>query len=73
LKAIEAVGGEALPPLADGMAVAVQFVGDLLVGWPILVGGVEDKAAAKGQGLGRGPGPDEGLELLALLRRENDA
>jgi hypothetical protein len=73
LQASEAVGGEAFPPVADGMAVAVQFVGDLLIGRPVVAGGVEDQAAAKGQGLGRGPGGDEGLELLARLRGENDA
>jgi hypothetical protein len=73
LKALEAVGGEALSPLADGMAVAAQFVGDLLIGRPVVAGGVEDEAAAKGHGLGRGPGADEGSELLALVRGENDA
>jgi hypothetical protein len=69
----QAVGDEALAPLADGMAVAAQFVGDLLVGRPILAGRVENKAAAKGQGLGRGPGGAEGLELLALVGGEYDA
>jgi hypothetical protein len=73
LQAVEAVGGEAFPPLADGMAVAVQFVGDLLVGRSVVAGGVEDEAAAKGQGLRRGAGGDEGLELLALGRGEYQA
>lgn len=73
MQAVEAVGGEALPPLADGMAVAAQCGSDLLVSRPVVAGGVEDEAAAKGQGLGRGPGGDEGLELLPRLRGENDA
>jgi hypothetical protein len=55
------------------MAVTAQFVGDLLVGRSVVAGGVEDEAAAKGQGLGCGAGGDEGLQLLALGRGEHDA
>jgi len=55
------------------MAVAAQFVGDLLVGRPIRAGRVEDEATTKGQGLGRGPGGNESLELLAFVRGKHDA
>jgi hypothetical protein len=55
------------------MAITSQFAGDLLVGRPIVACGVEDKAAAEGQGLGRGAGADEGFELLTLVGGENDA
>jgi len=68
VQAVEAVRGEALAPLADGVAVAAQFVGDLLVGRPVVLGSAEDEAAAKGQGLRGGPGAEEGLESVARLR-----
>ena len=73
LEASQAVVGEAFAPLADGMAVAVQFVGDLLVGGSILLGRTEDETTAKGQGLRRGPSPEEGFQLLACLRGEQNA
>jgi hypothetical protein len=73
LQALKAVGDKTLAPLADGVAVARQLVGDLLVGGPVVACGGEDKAAAEGQGLGRGAGADEGFELLALFWSEHDA
>jgi hypothetical protein len=57
LQAGEAVGGEALAPQADCVAVAVQFGGDLLVRGAVVVRGPQDEAAAEGEGLGRGTGP----------------
>ena len=71
-EAAQAVGGEALAPLADGVAVAVEFGGDGLVGGPVRGRGPEDEAAAQGQGLGGGAGPDQGFELLAGLRGEHE-
>jgi hypothetical protein len=63
---------EAFPPLADGVSVAVQLLGDLLVGRVLVGRGVEDEATAKGQGLGRGTSADQGLELLAQVRGQDD-
>jgi hypothetical protein len=39
LQAAEAVFQEAVPPLTDRMAVAVQFRGDLQVGGIVAIGG----------------------------------
>ena len=61
------MGDEAFAPLADGVAVAVQFGGDVLVGRVVRLGGAQDDAAAEGQGLGRGAGADEGFELAAQV------
>lgn len=48
------------------MAVATEFVGDVAVAGAVVLGGAQDKAAAKGQGLrGRG-GVTEALERPAL-------
>jgi hypothetical protein len=65
LKSLQASGHEAFAPLADGMAVAVEFGGDLLVGRVVRPGGVQHDAAAEGQRLGRGTGADEGFEPAA--------
>ena len=73
MQAIQAVSGEAFPPLADGVAVTSQFVGELLVGRPVVACGQEDKAAAEGEGLGRGASADEGFELLTPFRGEHNA
>src|SRR4051812_47198928 len=56
LEAGEATGGEALAPLADGVAVAVEFGGDDLVGGAVVVGRPQDQTAAEGQCLGSGGG-----------------
>src|SRR5450755_114466 len=64
---------EAFAPLADGMAVTVQFRSDLLVAGLIGLGGAENEPTTKDQGLRGGASPDEGLELLAKLRGKNDA
>ena len=47
------------------MAIAVEFLGDGLIGGLIGVGSAEDDAAAKDESLGCGAGPDEGFELPA--------
>ena len=72
LQAFQAAGDEALAPLADGVAVAGEFVGDGLVGRLLGGTGAEDEAAAEGEGLGRSAGADEGLQALACLRGEDD-
>src|SRR5262249_45543573 len=50
LQAVQAQNGEAFAPLADGVAVAVEFGGDDLVGG-LVRGGAEDEPAAEGEGL----------------------
>ena len=61
LQAGEAGGDEALAPLADGVPVAVQLRGDLLVVRAVGVGSAQEEPAAKGQGLRGGAGAGEGL------------
>jgi hypothetical protein len=61
-------GDETLAPLADGMAVAVEFGGDVLIGGVVGPGGTQDDAAAKDQGLRRGTGANQTFELRANLR-----
>ena len=72
MQALQAVGGEALPPLADGVAVAAQLGGDVPIGGAIVRGGAEDDATAEGQRLRRGAGADEGLELVPDLLGQLD-
>ena len=72
LEASQAVRGEAFPPLANRVPVAIQLLGELLVGGRVGRGGLEDKAAAEGQGLGGGTGADQGLELFVEFDREYD-
>jgi hypothetical protein len=73
LQAGEAGGHETLAPLADGVPVALQFCGDLLVVGLVVGGGAKDEPAAKDQGLGRGAGPDQGLELFVKFGGKDDA
>jgi hypothetical protein len=67
VQTVEAVGDEALTPLADGMAVTAKFVGDVLVGGVVGLSDPQDDAAAEDQGLWGGARPDECLELGAEL------
>src|ERR1043165_4328980 len=67
LESGQSVLGEALAPLADGVAVAAQLGGDLLVGRLVVSCGEQDDAAAEGQGLGRGAGAGQRFELAAQL------
>jgi hypothetical protein len=54
---------EAFAPLADGVAVAAQLGGDLLVAGLVVSCGEQDDAAAQGQGLGGGAGAGQRLEF----------
>src|SRR3954470_3030340 len=67
LESLQAFCDEAFAPLADGMAVAVECGGDLLVARVVRLGGAQDDAAAKGQRLGSGTGADEGFEPAAKV------
>ena len=49
------------------MAIAVELLGDGLIGGLIGVSSAEDDTAAKDESLGCGPGPDERFELSARL------
>src|SRR5262249_26511349 len=72
LKPLQTVSQIAVSPGRDGVAIAVELSGDLEVGGLIFVGGSKDQAAAEGQGLGRGTGSNQALELGALGVRQRD-
>jgi len=52
---------EAFAPLADGVSVAIELLGELLVVGVVVARSVEDETTAEGQGLGRGSSADQGL------------
>lgn len=64
--------GEAFPPLADGVSIAVEFLGNGLIGGLIAIGGSEDDAAAEDESLWGGPGPDERFEPAACIGGQVD-
>ena len=72
MKAGQAMSDEAFPPLANGVPVAIQLLGELLVGGMVGSGSVEDEAAAESQGLRGGTGANQPLELVAEFGREDD-
>jgi hypothetical protein len=72
LQASEAVGHEAFAPLADGVSIAAQFGGNLLVGRVIVFGRTEDEATACDQGLRGGAGADQRLQLLPEFGGQHD-
>ena len=72
MKPRQTVDQIAASPGRDGVAIAVEFRGDLEIGGPIVVGSAKDQTTAKGQGLGRGTGPYEALELGTLGVRQSD-
>ena len=72
LEAGEALSDEAFTPLADGVPIAIQPLGQLLVG-RVIGGSQQNKAAAKGQGLGCRTGTNERFELLVSVWGENNA
>ena len=63
MQAGETAGDKAFPPLADRVAVAVEFVRELLVGEAVRRR-AEDEPAAEDQGLRRGTGADQSVQLL---------
>ena len=67
MQAVQPQSGEAFAPLADGVAVTVQFGGDGLVGGIVVSGGAEDDAAAEGQGLRGGRGRSQLGQPLGLI------
>jgi hypothetical protein len=72
LQSGEAGGDEAFPPQADGMSIAVELGGDVLVGGLVVLGGAEDESAAEGECLGSGAGLDQRLELPTVVVGEDD-
>jgi hypothetical protein len=65
LEAGKATGDEAFAPLADRVAVAAEFGSDVLIGRGVRLGGEQDDAATKDEGLGGGTGADEVFEVSA--------
>jgi len=59
LEAGEAFGDEAFAPLADGVAVAVEFGSDVLIRRGVRLGGEQDDAATEDECLRGGTGADE--------------
>ena len=72
LEASQAFGEKAFPPLADCVAVAAQFVSNILVGRVVRRCGTQDNAAAKDEGLRCGPGAEQGFQLEAELGSQFD-
>jgi hypothetical protein len=72
LEACQACGDEAFTPLADGVAVASQFGGEVLIGGVVGLGGTQDDAAAKDQCLGRRVSADKRLKVHAHVRGQFD-
>jgi hypothetical protein len=70
LQAGQAGGGEAFAPLADRVTVAVELLGDVLVGGVVVGSSLEDEPAAEGERLGSRAGADQVLELLAEVGGE---
>lgn len=73
MQAGQAGRGEAFTPQADGMAIAAEVRGDLLIMGPVVIGSAQDKPAAKDEGVGRGACADEGLQLLVGFWGKDDA
>src|SRR5437867_5838305 len=71
LQTREAMFQKAVAPLANGMAVTIQFGRDLEVGWVIVVSRTQDQPTTKDQGLGRGPGAEQGFQAFPCLRCQN--
>jgi hypothetical protein len=63
----------AVSPESDGVAIAGELGGDLEIGGIVAVGGPEDQAAAKDEGLRRGTGPHQGFESSPVRFGEMDA
>jgi hypothetical protein len=75
LQARQAAGDKALTPAADGVAVAAKLAGDVLVGRVARLRRGQDDAAAEGQRLRGGAGPEQGFEPVAdiILQFDNRA
>jgi hypothetical protein len=63
----------AVSPDPGGVAIASELGGDLEIGGLVVVGDPQDQAAAKGQSLRRGTGPDQGFEPIPVRVRQEDA
>jgi hypothetical protein len=70
LQARKGLGDEAFAPAADGVPVAAQLVGDVLVGRAARGCRGQDDAATQRQSLGSGAGADQGFEFGAKLVRQ---
>jgi len=69
-QAVEALALEAAAPLGNGIGMAAQFLGDVVIAWNTRTDRtVEDNAGAKGKRLGRGGGTSQFVELLFFVER----
>jgi hypothetical protein len=65
LESFESLGGKAFSPASDGVAIAIELVGDILIGRLAWVRREQNDATAECQGLWRGACADESFELGA--------
>src|ERR1700761_5803473 len=72
LQAREALLEEALPPECDGVAMAVEFLGDGAVGGLVGSRSAEDDAHAEGEGLRSGSGAVELFEACSIRIGEDE-
>jgi hypothetical protein len=72
LKAGEAAGDEAFAPLADSVAVAIEFSSDVLVGRGVRLGGKQDDSATKDERLWGRTGADEVFEVVTHFSSQLD-
>jgi hypothetical protein len=59
-------------PHGDGVAIATKLSGDLEIAGMVIGGSPKNQSAAKRQGLRRGTGADQGLELGTLWIGQTD-
>src|ERR1051326_4478809 len=69
----EAVAVEAAAPAGDGVGIAAEFVGDLVVGRLVGLGAAEDDTGAEGEALRGGAGADQLLQQLRLAQVQVNA
>ena len=67
MESSQAVGHVTFSPLTDRVAVAVECVGDLLIGRLVGFGGTEHNPTAVDHRLGRRTGANQSVERLALF------
>ena len=72
LEASKAIGDEAFAPLADGVAVAIEFGSNVLVRRGVRLGGEQDDAATKDECLRSRTGADEVFEVVTQFSSQLD-
>jgi hypothetical protein len=72
VQAVQALFGKPPAPLADGIGIAAELGGNVLVLERVGVGTEQDETSAKGQALGGRTRVSEALQLLGFFRREQE-